>query len=337
MSLRVIEIAESGRHLALDRGFMSVRDGGHEIGKVPLDDIAAIIATGYGLTYSGNLLTAAAEHGIPVVICAPNHLPAVIAWPVDGHHIQSARIRSQVEASMPTIKRLWQSLVRAKIHAQADILDLINAPGAEALRRIARDVRSGDPTNIEAQAARRYWPSLMGQEFRRDRAAPDANALLNYGYAILRAGTARGVMAAGLHPSIGLHHQNRYNAMCLVDDLMEPFRPLVDFAVYQLWNMGARVIDRETKPILAGVLHFDLETTAGTTPLVTCLIRLAQSLAQALDGTRETLDLPLKPTPLQAQSWCPQSGRPASELPASELHETGLPQSGRQWPPTGDG
>jgi CRISPR-associated protein Cas1 len=297
MTFRVIEIAENNRHLSLDRGFMSVQAQGAEIGRVPLDDMIAVIANAHGITHSTNLLLALGERGIPFVLCGPNHSPSAILWPVEGHHTQTGRMRTQIDASRPMEKRLWAIIVKSKIMMQAAVLDVLSS-GGDALRFLARNVKSGDPDNIEAQAARRYWPLLMGDDFRRDRNAAGPNALLNYGYAILRSGTARAVMAAGLHPSIGIHHENRGNPMCLVDDLMEPFRPMVDEAVFHLIKSGEHEVTRDAKAILASVLIRDMETDAGTTPVATCLIRLATSLAHAFEGKRQDLDLPKPPSPL---------------------------------------
>ncbi len=294
---RVIEIAQDRRHLALDRGFLVVREEGRDLGRIPLDDIAAVLANAHGLTYSNNLLLALLRHGVSVVLCGPNHAPAAILWPVDGHHAQNARMRAQLDATQPLRKRLWKSLVQAKIRAQAAVLERLGKPDG-AFERLEKQVRSGDPDNIEAQAARRYWPLLFGTAFRRDPNEPGANGLLNYGYAILRSGTARAVMAAGLHPTLGLHHHNRGNAMCLVDDLMEPFRPVVDFAVAGLLAGGQDQVTPDTKRVLAGLLETDLPTPHGTTPLATVLIRLGASLAQAFEAGDGALALPLKPLPL---------------------------------------
>ena len=293
----VIEIAEDGRHLALDRGFMVVKGDGKEIGRVPLDDLAVLVCTAHGLTYSNNLLLALLERDCAVVLCGRNFSPAAILWPVDGHHVQAQRMRAQAEMTEASKGRLWQVITRAKIRTQGAVLEALGVP-AGAFVELAKKVRSGDPENIEAQAARRYWPLLFGTEFRRDSDHPGTNGLLNYGYAILRGGTARAVASAGLHPTLGLKHSNRSNPMCLVDDLMEPFRPLVDILVHRMVSEGRVEVDRDTKRELAGVLVRDMRTETGVTPLATCLFRLTFSLAQLLLGERKVLDLPLLPLPL---------------------------------------
>lgn len=290
MTGRIVEIAEDDRHLSLSRGFMVVESQGRELGRVPLDDIGAVVANAHGLTYTNNLLLALAERGAVVVLCGPNHVPAAFLWPVDGHHVQAQRMRAQLNVSVPQGKRLWQVLVRAKVRQQGAVLEARGAASG-AFETLARKVRSGDPDNIEAQAARRYWPLLFGEDFRRDTDAGGVNALLNYGYAILRSTAARGVMGAGLHPSLGLFHRNRANPLCLVDDLMEPFRPFVDLAVLRLADVGHDSVTPEAKRFLALVPSLDLPTAEGTTPLSTVVMRAATSLAQAYESGGTSLDL----------------------------------------------
>ena len=296
---RVVEIAEDGRHLSLKRGFMQVKADGAEVARVPLDDIAVVLANAHGLTYSNNLLVALAERGVALALCGRNHSPVAWLWPVAGHHAQTARMAAQISATRPLGKRLWQALVCAKIAQQAAVLAAVGKPSG-GVAALARRVRSGDPKNVEAQAARRYWPLLLGPDFRRDRGLPGINALLNYGYTVLRAGTSRAVVAAGLHPSLGVHHRTRTDPFCLASDLMEPFRPLVDLAASRLADAGVDDVTPEAKTVLAAVLSADLQTSRGTTPLATCLERLAASLAQAYENGQPSLDLPSGMLPLDA-------------------------------------
>lgn len=261
------------------------------VGQIPLDDIAAVIANAHGISYTSNLLVALAERGCPFVLCAANHNAVGMLLPVDGHHLQARRIEAQVAASLPTHKRLWAAVVKAKLQQQAAALEAAGAPSAPLLA-LVRKVKSGDSENVEAQGARRYWGLLFGEEFRRDQGAGGVNALLNYGYTILRATTARAVIAAGLHPSIGMHHSNDANPMRLVDDLMEPFRPIVDLKVWQLARQGKTEVSPETKKALALVMYHDLQTNLGSTPVMVCAQRLAVSLAQVYLGERTGLDLP---------------------------------------------
>ena len=203
-------------------------------------------------------------------------------------------MQAQAEASLPTRKRLWKTLVKAKISAQADALDMVGHRSG-ALRDLARKVRSGDPDNIEGMAARRYWTQMMGDGFRRDRGAGGANALLNYGYMVLRAATARSILAAGLHPSLSIHHQSRGTALRLADDLMEPFRPFVDGIVKRLLETVGDGLDRDAKAALVSVTTLDLEGPRGVSPLQTCLDRLATSLALIYMEKKGQLVLPGRP------------------------------------------
>lgn len=242
---RIVEIADDRRHLSMHRGWMQVHDTEGErrlLGQVPLDDIAAVIANAHGLSYTNNLLVALAERGAPFVLCGANHNAVGMLLPVDGHHVQAQRIEAQMAAGLPLRKRLWAAIVKSKLEQQAAALAAIAAPTAPLLALVGK-VKSGDPDNLEAQGARRYWGLLLGPHFRRDQDGDGVNALLNYGYTIARAATARAVVAAGLHPSLGLHHSNDANAMRLVDDLMEPFRPMVDVRVWQLCQAGTTRAD----------------------------------------------------------------------------------------------
>lgn len=297
---RIVEVADDRRHLLLHRGFMVVRDTEgerKELGQIPLDDIAAVIANAHGLSYTNNLLVALAERGAPFVLCAANHNAVGMLLPIEGNFEQSKRIEAQIAASQPTHKRLWASVVRAKLEQQAAALEATGGPTAP-LTALAARVKSGDPENLEAQGARRYWGLLFGDTFRRDQNAGGTNGLLNYGYTVLRATTARAVVAAGLHPGIGLHHSNDNNAMRLVDDLMEPFRPMIDLKVWQLKRNSENEVTPETKRALVRTLYDDMQTDAGATPVMVCAQKLCTSLAQVYMGERDKLDLPLPGLPL---------------------------------------
>lgn len=297
---RIVEVADDKRHLFASRGFMVVQDTDgerKELGQVPLDDIAAVIANAHGLSYTNNLLVALAERGAPFVLCAANHNAIGMLWPVDGNFQQAKRFDAQIAAALPTHKRLWAEVVRSKLQQQAAALEAAGAPVAP-LAALTKKVRSGDPDNFEAQGARRYWGLLFGDSFRRDQNAGGINAMLNYGYTVLRAAMARAVVAAGLHPTLGLHHANEGNPMRLVDDLMEPFRPIVDLHVWQLKRIGEASITPETKRSLVRTLYDDMQTNSGATPVMACMQRLAVSLVQVYLGERDKLDLPLPGLPL---------------------------------------
>lgn len=300
---RIVEVADDRRHLSMNRGFMVVKDteSSKELGQVPLDDIAAVIANAQGLSYTNNLLVALAERGAPFVLCAANHNAVGMLLPIEGNFEQSKRIEAQIAANLPTHKRLWAAVVRSKLEQQAAALEAAGAPTAP-LTALAAKVRSGDPDNMEAQGARRYWGLLFGEGFRRDQQGGGLNGLLNYGYTVMRAAMARAIIAAGLHPSIGLHHSHDNNAMRLVDDLMEPFRPIIDLKVWQLRRNGEEMVTPESKRALVRTLYDDMQTASGATPVIVCTQRLAVSLAQVYLGERDKLELPLPGLPLALAS-----------------------------------
>lgn len=294
---QVIDITTDGRHLSRDRGFLKVSEDGAEVGRVPLDKIAAVIVHAHGTTWSTSALVELAERGAPVVLCAANHAPKSVLLPIEGHHAQGARMRAQWGAKAALSKQAWKRVVGAKVTMQAAALGAIGESPAP-LQMMLRKITSGDGTNIEAQAARYYWPRMMGPDFRRDTGQGDENALLNYGYTILRAATERAVVAAGLHPTIGLFHSNRGNAFALADDLVEPFRPLVDCAVRSIVAHNGPQVDSAAKQALARLIATDLPLGEGVTPVSVALLKLATSLGQSFETGKLDLALPRPPDPL---------------------------------------
>lgn len=288
---RIVDIATDGRHLSVHRGFLIVSADRVEVGRIALDDVHAVIVHAHGTTWTANLVAALAERGAPLVFCGSNHTPVAVTLPIEGHHAQNARLRAQWEASRPLAKQLWRRIVAAKIVMQGSLLAARGVEGAAAFPLIARRVKSGDSDNLEAQAARRYWPLLMGRDFRRDRDSPGANALLNYGYAVMRATVARAVVAAGLHPTIGINHANRGNAFALADDLVEPFRPLVDARVIAMVERGIDTLDPAHKRSFARLIAYDLPIAGERSPVSVAAVRLAQSLARAFETGRPSLAL----------------------------------------------
>lgn len=295
---RIVDIATDGLHLAVYRGFLTVSHAQEEVGRIALDDIGALIVHAHGTTWSNHVFVKMAERNVPVVICAANHAPVSVVWPLEGHHAQGARLRAQINAPKPLQKQLWQKIVAAKVRMQGCIL-AANGKESGAFDLLARKVRSGDPENIEAQAARRYWKSLLGPDFYRDRNADGVNAMLNYGYTVLRAIVARAICASGLHPTAGIFHSNRANAFALADDLMEPYRPLVDQMVFNLMKAGIDSVTPETKRALTSITTFDLETGNGLSPLCLQVTRFTHSIATSFETGKANLDLPASPSPLE--------------------------------------
>lgn len=296
---RIVDIATDGRHLSAQRGFLIVAEGHEEVGRVPLDDVGAVIVHAHGVTWTTNLVVALAERGATLLLCGANHAPVALCLPLAGHHAQNARMRAQWEAKRPLAKQLWRAVVIAKVRWQGATV-AANGGSAAPYEFLARRVGSGDPDNIEAQAARRYWGELMGPDFRRDRDADGANAMLNYGYAVMRATCARAVVAAGLHPSIGIHHAHRGNPMALADDLIEPFRPLVDWLTVRLRATGQDAVTPAAKRAYAGLIALDLPGDDGTTTVWQAAMRTAATLARALQSGRAAdLALPKPPSALE--------------------------------------
>lgn len=297
---RVVDISTDGLHLATYRGFLTVSASGEERGRVPLDDVGALIVHAHGTTWSNSVVVRLSERAVPIVICGPNHAPVACVWPLDGHHAQGARMRAQLAASRPLAKQLWRQIVAGKIRMQGEALAFAGRQGG-AFDLLARKVRSGDPENVEAQAARRYWKTMFGRGFSRDQKADGANALLNYGYTVLRAIASRAICASGLHPTVGVFHANRANAFALADDLMEPFRPMVDLLVLRLFGEGVADVTAHAKTQLATIASLDLENRDGSvTPLGTAMQKLAHSLAVSFETGIAALDLPLRPSRVTA-------------------------------------
>lgn len=288
---RIIEIARDDRHLATEHGFMTVSENGAEIGRVPLDQIGAIIANAHGLTYSNNLLVRLAEQNAPLVICGNNHVPVSVMLPLDGHYLQGDIITAQAAMKQTTLNRFWKEIIQAKIRQQAEVLDACGLPD-KPLRYMIPQIKSGDPENLEGQAARFYFQTFFGKAFRRDRTQQGINALLNYGYTILRSAVIRAIVGSGLHPSLGIHHCNQYNPMRLADDLMEPFRPLVDFCVHRLIADKIEEVNPTAKKRLVSLLSCTAQTDKGAFEINTLILNLAVSMAKCATGQVEKLDLP---------------------------------------------
>lgn len=301
MTNRIIEISDPLVSLSMSRGFMSVKIEGTEKSKIAIEDIGILILNGTGASITTNLLNSMLEVGVMVVVLGSNYSPSGIFYPTDPHYLHKQKISLQISSSKPLEKRLWQQVVKAKILNQASILSFFTSEDEKQLLELAKKVSSGDKENLEAQAARKYWQRLFGPEFRRNFESTGINSMLNYGYAILRSATARAIFASGLHPAIGIHHTNQENAFCLVDDLMEPFRPIVDFVVKKISEENGKIeeLTPEIKRSLTKILSLDLSTSAGTTPIVNCLARLCQSFVRSLESNEANLDFPLSPLPTE--------------------------------------
>jgi CRISPR-associated protein Cas1 len=292
MIKRTIEISREPARLTVRMEQLLLERDGQTIASIPCEDIGVVLVDQPGTTYSHAALTGLAHSDAILVVCGRDHLPAAVLLPLADHSQVVWRVAEQVAVSKPLRKQLWKQLVRAKVRAQA-----LNLPGEchgrVKLLELAKRVRSGDPENIEAQAARVYWQHwLLGVPFRRDVDARGVNSLLNYGYAVIRAAVARALVAAGLLPALGLFHSNRSNAFCLADDLMEPLRPLVDRRVRELQRQGHEELEPQAKAGLLTLLADPVRMGHERGPLMVNLHRMVASLVKCYQGEADRLEIP---------------------------------------------
>jgi len=292
MIKRIIEISTAPAYISVKDMQLVLKREGEVVGSVPIEDIGVLMVDHPGCTYSHAALNELLANNVAVVICGKNHHPNGLLLPLDTHSLQSERFRVQVAAKEPVKKRLWKQVIQAKIRHQAWCLDACDKEGGDGLRFLAGKVKSGDVENHEAQAASRYWKALLGSDFRRKRDGLPPNGMLNYGYTVLRAAVARALCGGGLHPSFGLHHHNRYNAYPLADDIMEPFRPLIDYEVYRFWREGENNITPEVKQALLGVLSQDVFLAGEKRPMMNALHFLSANLLRTLAGDDPCLVIP---------------------------------------------
>ena len=261
----------------------------------PIEDIGVIVLDHKQITITSGVLEAFLENNCAVLTCDSKSMPVGLLLPLHGNTTQNERFRQQLDASLPLSKQLWQQTVKAKIENQAAVLKECTGDELKCMCVGAANVRSGDPDNQEARAAAYYWKNLFRIEgFTRDRDGIPPNNLLNYGYAILRAVVARGLVASGLLPTLGIHHHNRYNAYCLADDIMEPYRPYVDRLVYDMVKQGANYAEL-TKDLKVRLLTIPtLETTiAGKrSPLMVAVGQTTASLYKCFSGELRKISYP---------------------------------------------
>jgi CRISPR-associated protein Cas1 len=292
MTDRIIEIADTPARLRVDLRRLAIEVANQPTVFVQLSEIAAVVVSNPGVTMSQTVLAELSKNGAAFVAMSENFLPIGMLLPLDAHSTQAARMGKQAEAAEPTKKRAWQSIIRAKIKAQWTLLDQVDSP-LPGLEDLLSRVHSGDPENIEAQAASKYWRALFGDDFRRDRDAFDQNRLLNYGYAVLRAATARAICGAGLHPALGVQHHNQYNPFCLADDLMEPYRPMVDRVVHRIAGRDGPQVElgKAVRAEVVSSLLGRVSIKGSQRTLFDALSRSAASLARVLTGEDRDLEL----------------------------------------------
>ena len=280
MPNNIIEIASNNKKLSVYRGFLRVEEEGNIQKDIPFNSIHALLVTAFNVIYTNNLLQRLCEENIPLIILGKNYIPSGLLLSYIGQCKQTEIQYLQIENKKPLEKKLWQQIVKEKIKNQSRVLNLFNKENK--IDVLARSVLSGDANNREAYAARLYFKSLFGDDFVRDKNLNGINSFLNYGYALLRASLARYVVAAGLNPCYGVGHCNKLNPFCLVDDLIEPFRPVVDCYVYSLLEKGCDLSDLlpKYKAEMSSLLVKDFYNGEGFSPLYMLLQQFVWDLVR---------------------------------------------------------
>lgn len=270
-------------------------DGSKPETTLPVEDIGFVVLENPQITISARLLAALSENNTAVICCDEKHMPSGLMLPIAGHSEQNHKIRTQIEASLPLCKSLWQQVVTAKILNQAAVLEKYRK-AFEPMHYWAQKVNSGDTQNLEGRAAAHYWPQLFSHIpfFTREAKGIAPNAWLNYGYALIRASMARALSGTGLFLTLGIHHHNKYNAFCLADDMMEPYRPWVDDLVYSMTlnNALSNDLTPDLKKQLLQLLANDICIDGITSPLMIAMQRTAASLCECFEKTARKLSLP---------------------------------------------
>jgi CRISPR-associated protein Cas1 len=256
--------------------------------RVPIEDIGVVVLDHRQITITQGAMSALLDNNVAVITCDEHRMPSGLMLPLDGNTTQSERFRDQIEASLPLKKQLWQQTIQAKILNQSTVLYRQRGLECGNMEAWAKQVKSGDSDNLEGRAAAFYWQNLFGhiKGFRRDREGVPPNNLLNYGYAILRAVVARSLVGSGLLPTLGIHHHNRYNAYCLADDIMEPYRPYVDKLVAEIVDSGADItnLTKEIKGQLLSIPVLDVVINGRRSPLMIGVGMTTASLYKCYSG-----------------------------------------------------
>lgn len=261
---------------------------------LPIEDIGVVILDHKQITITHALIDALLANNVAIVTSNDKHLPVGLMLPLDGNTLQSERFRAQIDASEPLKKQMWQQTVTAKILGQAHVLGMQRIEHSNMFKW-AKDVRSGDIDNMEARAAAYYWRNMFEKDaFIRDPQGLPPNNLLNYGYSIVRAMMARALVGAGLLPTFGIHHHSRYDAYCLADDIMEPYRPFVDMKVLEMWQNGEVTSDisSEQKRELLGITTLDVNISGHRSPMMLAIQATAKSVQKCFSGEARKIIYP---------------------------------------------
>ena len=262
---------------------------------VPIEDLGVIILDNKQITITQGLLEALLENNCAVITCDSKRMPVGLMLPLSGNTIQNERFRSQIDSSLPLRKQLWQQTIEAKISNQAAVLKYVTGEEHKNMLKWSESVRSGDVDNMEARAAVYYWKTIFPDNpyFVREHDADGPNGLLNYGYAILRAIVARALVGSGLMPTLGIHHHNRYNAYCLADDIMEPYRPYVDKLVSEILDDDATgELNAKSKVRLLNIPVIEVIINGRRSPLMIAVSQTTSSLVKCFKGEGRKLLYP---------------------------------------------
>ncbi len=270
--------------------------------QAPIEDIGFVVLEHPRIRVSSHLVYKLSQNNVATIFCDDKHMPGAMVLNLEGNQTQNEKFRAQIAAGKPLLKQLWQQTVVAKISNQANVLKVIDEgveeepfPIWQPLEQMAKDVKSDDSTFREAKAARYYWGQLFGENFRRERFGDPPNPFLNYGYAIIRAAIARALVGSGLLPTLGIHHHNKYNAFCLADDIMEPYRPYVDLLTWQLIRHYSdwHVLDKERKARYLELLAADVYVNDKKRPMMVAMSETTSSLVQCFEGKRQKIKYPV--------------------------------------------
>lgn len=289
----VVQLPEVKNNETLPESFKNAA-----ITTIPIEDIGIIVLDNKQITITQGLLEKLIDNNSALITCDSSHLPIGLMLPLSGNTTQNERFRQQINASLPLQKQLWQQTIQAKITNQATVLQKKRGVEVRNMLIWVNEVRSGDPNNLEARAATYYWKNLfpMIPGFKRDREGVYPNNILNYGYAILRAIVARALVISGMLPTLGIHHHNRYNAYCLADDIMEPYRPFVDMLVVELYeNNPAGVNFNTIKAELLNIPVLDVMLDGKRSPLMVAVSQTTASLYKCFEGEQRKILYPLFP------------------------------------------
>ncbi len=294
MIKRTLFFAQPCRLSVKDRQLVASYPESGETKTAPVEDLGFVVIENQQISISMPLLTELANNNVAVVFCNAAHYPSSMLLNLDGHHIQQELFSRQIAATEPLKKNLWKQTVEAKITNQAGVLRRLSKD-YKKVKYFADKVKSGDSENAEGSAARVYWPLLFGAAFIREQHGDPPNSLLNYGYAIIRAAVARALAGSGLLATLGIHHHNKYNAFCLADDVMEPYRPYVDLLVHEIYSAGTDIeeLNTELKLKLLEILTTDVRMGKHTRPLMIGLSSTTASLARCYSGEAKKINYPM--------------------------------------------